>query len=701
MMDKKKLPVIIINFFIIVLCFLCYFHSLDGSFTFDDQVAIVKNSDVTNWQTSYTKIFGNDFWGHNLTDPETHKSYRPLTVLFFHWQYRLFGLNAFFMKAVNFFLHCLVCILLGHVLPILFPSIEKQWLLLATILFAVHPIHCEVICGVVGQSELICSIFWIVGVWVMARGLQRDYPISITKDALRIGLLSVLTLLAMLSKETGITVLVTCLMMHVLVTTNLSKFVQRRDWSVEFYQSPKRVAFNWIVMVTLIGILIILRLWIIDFKPPIFKVMDNPVGAAESLLVRICSQSFLYALNLWLLLCPVWLSFDWALGSIRLIETVTDVRILPAFLIYSLLALLILNGSRNIHTALVLMIIPFLPASGIVKLGFVIAERVLYIPSIGFCVLVVMGYQRICEHWHQMRYVFHAIFAAAVIVMVLKTRQRSYEWMTEERLFTSGLKVCPNNAKIYYNIAKLSADKGNTELAFKYYHKAIELFPDYESALMNLGNLYRDKNDYDLAEKYIKRSIEALDEFPAAWMNLGIVLASQHKYNESLNAYETALKYRKRYATCHYNMGNLYIEMKNSDMALKSWQQSLTIDPKQAKAWANLLALIDNNGMHRDVIRLSEVALQHAPNDPTILFTRANAYGKLNEFEEAELIYKEVIQLRPNYALYYVNLGVLYHRWGKKQHAIRAYETALQIDPHSRSVKENLKNLLKSTGQIN
>lgn len=180
-------------------------------------------------------------------------------------------------------------------------------------------------------------------------------------------------------------------------------------------------------------------------------------------------------------------------------------------------------------------------------------------------------------------------------------------------------------------------------------------------------------------------------------MNLGIVLASQKKLNESLHAYETALKYRKRYATCYYNLGNLYIELKNNDMALKAWQESVLLDAKQGKAWANLLALLDNNGMHRDVIRISETALHHVPNDSAILFTRANAYGKLNEYEEAEIIYKEVIQTRPNYALYYVNLGVLYHRWGKKQNAISAYERALSIDPNLRSVKQNLKNLLKIT----
>lgn len=46
--------------------------------------------------------------------------------------------------------------------------------------------------------------------------------------------------------------------------------------------------------------------------------------------------------------------------------------------------------------ALALIIVPFLPASGIVKLGFVIAERILYIPSIGFCVLVVLGLDKLC-----------------------------------------------------------------------------------------------------------------------------------------------------------------------------------------------------------------------------------------------------------------------------------------------------------------
>lgn len=63
--------------------------------------------------------------------------------------------------------------------------------------------------------------------------------------------------------------------------------------------------------------------------------------------------------------------------------------------------------------------------------------------------------------------------------------------------------------QIHYNIAKIYTDS-NREISFKFYHKAIELFPQYESALMNLGNLYREIHDYDNAEKYLRRSIEVL-----------------------------------------------------------------------------------------------------------------------------------------------------------------------------------------------
>lgn len=50
---------------------------------------------------------------------------------------------------------------------------------------------------------------------------------------------------------------------------------------------------------------------------------------------------------------------------------------------------------RDVLIGMALMCLPFLPASGIIKIGFVIAERILYIPSIGYCFIVALGLEKL------------------------------------------------------------------------------------------------------------------------------------------------------------------------------------------------------------------------------------------------------------------------------------------------------------------
>ena len=62
---------------------LCFSNSYDGNFVFDDTEAIINNDDVK--ETPLDQVFQNDFWGTNLSSAESHKSYRPLTILSFRY----------------------------------------------------------------------------------------------------------------------------------------------------------------------------------------------------------------------------------------------------------------------------------------------------------------------------------------------------------------------------------------------------------------------------------------------------------------------------------------------------------------------------------------------------------------------------------------------------------------------------------------
>ena len=68
---------------LVLLTLLVYSNSLGGDFVHDDVAAIVNNRDVTGG--SWSALWTNDFWGLNIRDMRSHKSYRPLTVLTFRY----------------------------------------------------------------------------------------------------------------------------------------------------------------------------------------------------------------------------------------------------------------------------------------------------------------------------------------------------------------------------------------------------------------------------------------------------------------------------------------------------------------------------------------------------------------------------------------------------------------------------------------
>lgn len=327
-------------------------------------------------------------------------------------------------------------------------------------------------------------------------------------------------------------------------------------------------------------------------------------------------------------------------------------------------------------------------------MGFVIAERILYIPSIGFSILIAIGFKKLIENFKFLLPYLYISITLLIIFHSMKTYTRSLDWRAESQLFFSALKVVPKNAKAYYNIARISSENKQIDMSVKFYRYAIKLHPNYESAHMNLGNLYRELNEFEKAKFHLKKAVEILEEFPTAWMNLGIVQAVLKDFETSEQSYLKALSYRKNYANCYYNMGNLYIEMKNSSAAIEHWKRAISINPGHRKAWSNILAFYDNQrNNHEHVLKYSEIALTYLPNDTNILFSRANTFGKMAKYEEAEKIFKQIIEAEPKKSIFYANLGVLYHRWGKKELAKKYYQAALSLDASLKNAQTNLMKL--------
>lgn len=144
------------------------------------------------------------FVSQSIDKEDSHKSYRPITTLSFRISHVAAGgrHSAFSMHLENILMHCLATLLLYRLLSHFFPpsASHQQDLVLATLLFAAHPIHTEAVSGIVGRSEPLCAIFFFTALLFFWTSANLD---TTRLPAFAMSLFSVAC--AVLSKETGLT----------------------------------------------------------------------------------------------------------------------------------------------------------------------------------------------------------------------------------------------------------------------------------------------------------------------------------------------------------------------------------------------------------------------------------------------------------------------------------------------------------------
>jgi hypothetical protein len=230
------------------------------------------------------------------------------------------------------------------------------------------------------------------------------------------------------------------------------------------------------------------RLWMGGWNAPRFSRGDNPAASAPQLLTRLLTFNHIYGLNLYLLLCPVWLCFDWALGCVPLVSGVgvTDRRAAVLPLLWTALLLLAYSayksarrgGNYLVISALLLLLLPFLLSMNVfVHVGFVIAERNLYLSTAGAALLINLGRRRLSIYCgRQGRVIIPGLYAGVLSALLGRTALRALDWRSEPDLFLSGLAVCPGNAKVHYNLAKVrAAQHGQEETVLLLYKEAVRL----------------------------------------------------------------------------------------------------------------------------------------------------------------------------------------------------------------------------------
>jgi tetratricopeptide (TPR) repeat protein len=466
--------------------------SLSYDFTYDDQKHILDNPHVNAGR--WHRLVLEPTWPGDL--------YRPTSSLTLALAHAALGRAPWHHHAASVLLHGGVCVLLFAVLLLLLGRMRAT---LATLLFALHPLHVEAVANISYRTELLAALFGLLSLLLALRPLDGAAPRRPSAAGL-LGLF-VAFLLALGAKESSLS-FVLLLPLCFFVRHGLS-----RGWR------PLLAPLG--VMGAAVAVYLALRAHALGaligpVNPGFF--VDNPlIGLTAGL--RILNALSLLGLYLVKLVFPWPLSADYSYAKLRPFEGLGDVTPQAALLIALVLAAL----GLTIHAAWrrdrrcfagLWFFVAFAVSSNIFRpIGTIFAERLAYLPSVGLCCLAAELFAR--ARYRTLRLVLVGGLSAVMLLLCLVG---SRPWVDNTTLFRKEIGISSTSVKVRINYAVLLARQGKLDEAVLHLQRALEIHPGATDAAYNMGTMLWQQGKHDAARRLFDRAL-ATDPAHAPTLN--------------------------------------------------------------------------------------------------------------------------------------------------------------------------------------
>ncbi len=457
-----------------IIGFVIYGIMLTGELLWDDKSLVIENK--------FIKSFS--YWIEWFTTSAAAGSggvsnvYRPLATMINTVLYHLFGLSPAAFHTFNILLH----ILNTYLVFVLFKQLRFAQLGagLAALIFLVHPVQAESVSYVAGLPDVLSACFILLGLIIFTKNNN-----SIT----HFGLIIMVTILALLSKESGVVLFP----LSVLALLYLN-FAHRI-----------RVRTSHYINLTLIGTLTIVY---IALKMTVFNFTGtgglNPFESTYTQNLDIRIYTFFAAIFEYvrLIFFPAILNFERTFLAYANPAGKSMVGLL--ILIASIGGIIYALYKRQVIYAFSVLwfLIALFPVSGIIiPVNSVYYEHWLYIPLIGILALIPFFY----EKYDMERSRNTLIFICVILIIAggVRTVARNYQWIDPHRFYEYELSMTQKSGRLFNQAGQLYFDEKQYDIAEGYFKKGIEMDTDVRLPELryNLASSY-------LAQKELEPAID-------------------------------------------------------------------------------------------------------------------------------------------------------------------------------------------------
>ncbi|MFN0060613.1 MAG: tetratricopeptide repeat protein [Planctomycetota bacterium] len=643
-----------------------------GGFVLDD-LHIVREDARLASLTNVPSLFIDNYWG----DFSACGLYRPLTLTSFALERALWGVgSAAPYHITNAILYAVATLLIALIALRLNCSAGAA--LVATALFACHPVHTEAVVPIVGRSELGCLIFLLFGIFV---ALGRDSRRPSWKRALGI---TICFLGSILCKETGIALLPLLFVVALTQSPSGNAPERARGWLAHLVDGWR----VWLLLLSAFGIWFALRhIALSDGVLPASE-LNNLLASRDGMgrlaggLATTCKY---FGMLLW----------SWPLSSDYSLRALDPPSSLWAF--SSLLGLALwlavgvgigygitrliatnrgaANGAasdavrvRTITLGLAIIGACLLPVANMFfATGTIFAERLLFSPSAGFALVTAGLFHTVWSASRVRRGLAMTVTLGACTLGATGFLVRIPDWRDELSLARSIVQTQPLSAK------------GHEKLGWELRNLALK---------SGTPQTERDRLLAE-AEHELSRAVEICPTYENAWLNLSIVYLQRNKLVEWEAAARQHAALDPASVQAYANMAHVHFRAQRFDEALRVADAGLARWPTQRQLRRRRYDALVGLGRQAEAMPLLEELCRDPDADLMLLLVQAQHRAMQGDFAGARRSLDQLIATPPDHPqfelaqlelpAYYNNRGLTHASEGRHAAALADYNSALAL----------------------
>ncbi|XP_042510879.1 probable UDP-N-acetylglucosamine--peptide N-acetylglucosaminyltransferase SPINDLY [Macadamia integrifolia] len=270
--------------------------------------------------------------------------------------------------------------------------------------------------------------------------------------------------------------------------------------------------------------------------------------------------------------------------------------------------------------------------------------------------------------------------------------------------FTEAIRLDPQNACALTHCGILYKEEGHLMEAAESYQKALRADPSYKLAseclaivLTDIGtSLKLAGNTQEGIQKYTE-ALKIDPHYAPAYYNLGVVYSEMMQYDMALSCYEKAAQQRPMYPEAYCNMGVIYKNRGDLELAISCYERCLAVSPNFEIAKNNMAIALTDLGtkvkLGGDInqgVAYYKKALYYNWHYADAMYNLGVAYGERLKFDKAVVYYELALHFNPHCAEACNNLGVIYKDRDNLDKAVECYQMALSINPNFSQSLNNL-----------